>query len=299
MDDDLRGYLRSEIEEEGAYGYLDRDELVRRLRMFDEESAAGGITADAGRSVMSVRGGSDAGPMVREDDPDITTSILSVQSDAETVQAYVVRPSAADAMVPGILVIHENRGLTPYIRDVARRLATQGYVALAPDLLSPRGGADSFTDPAEAIAALGTLDRDEMLQELRASLNTLASLDGVDKDRLGVVGFCFGGGLTWRIATLEPRLKAAVPFYGPNPPLDAVADIGAAVLGIYGALDERITSGAADIAKAMSDAGKTFEMEIYPDSQHAFHNDTNPERYNATTAPQAWQRALDWLKSHL
>jgi carboxymethylenebutenolidase len=289
---DVREYLRDELLEEGSHGYLSEGELERRLQLFD----SGSVSASGG--VVAYNRVGDVGVTVAESDPGIAVENRSVLSDAGTVEVYVARPSGG-ASAPGILVIHENRGLTPHIRDVARRYAKLGYVALAPDLLTPKGGADSFADPADAIAALGTLERDAMVTQLLASLDELAALDGVDSARLGVTGFCFGGGMTWRVATKAPQLSAAVPFYGSNPPLEDVPNIHAAVLAIYGALDERINAGIPDIEAAMTAAGKSFEKEIYEGAEHAFHNDTNPDRYNATAAKAAWARATAFFADHL
>jgi len=292
---ELREYLRDEILEEADAGYLSVEERNRRLSLFD--GAVNGSGSISGVRLMTnpaTPAGSDVGVTVSESDPGITIDRRSVENDGRLIECYVARPSAGGP-APGVLVIHENRGLVPHIRDVARRYATLGYVALAPDLLTPLGGADSFADPAEQIAALGSRDREEMLSDLRSGLDELASLDGVRTDRLGVTGFCFGGGMTWRLATLDQRLRAAVPFYGGNPPLEDVPNITASVLAIYGELDERINAGIDAIETAMTDAGKVFEKEIYPGAQHAFHNDTNPDRYNADAARAAWDRAIAWF----
>jgi carboxymethylenebutenolidase len=298
---ELRDYLRDEILEEAEAGYLTAAERDRRLMLFD--SARSGSMPSAGGGVRLMTNpatspSSTVGVTIPESDPAITIHRHSLDSDSRPIECYVARPSA-DGTAPGILVIHENRGLVPHIRDVARRYAKLGYVALAPDLLTPLGGADSFSDPAEQIAALGSRDRDEMLSDLGAALDELASLDVVRSDRLGVTGFCFGGGMSWRICTRDQRLRAAVPFYGGNPPLEDVPNITAAVLGIYGALDERVNAGIDAIEKAMADAGKVFEKEIYPGAQHAFHNDTNPDRYNPDAAGAAWARATSWFERWL
>lgn len=288
---DVRDYLRDELLEEGAQGYLSDGELERRLAVFDGTAAAEGGVRARNRT-------GDEGVTVPEDDPAITIERRMVTGGPEPVEAYIVRPANVTS-APGILVIHENRGLTPHIRDVARRFAKLGFVALAPDLLTPKGGADSFADPAEAIAALGTLDRDAMVADLLASLDELSSLPEVDSSRLGVTGFCFGGGMAWRVATKSPQLRAAVPFYGSIPPLDDVPGIGASVLAIYGGLDERINAGIPDIEKAMADNGKSFEKEIYDGAEHAFHNDTNPDRYHPEAARAAWSRAAGFFAEHL
>jgi len=289
---DVREYLREELFEEGAHGYMTEAELERRLALFEGRaaSAAGGVRAQA-------RTGEE-GTTVPESDPAITIERRIVEAEPDDVEAYIARPTGA-SKAPGILVIHENRGLTPHIRDVARRLAKLGFVALAPDLLTPKGGADSFDDPAAAIAALGELDRGAMVDELLACLEELSALPEVDPSRVGVTGFCFGGGMAWRVATKAPQLRAAVPFYGSIPPLEDVPGIGAAVLAIYGGLDERINAGIADIEGAMAANGKSFEKEIYEGAEHAFHNDTNPDRYHPEAAAAAWARTAAFFAEHL
>jgi carboxymethylenebutenolidase len=287
-------YLRQELLEEGSYGYLSDAELERRLAVFD-----GALSGEGALPASDQAGILDA-VTVDEHDPSIVIERPSVTSPAGAVDCYVARPAAAPTSeVPGILVIHENRGLTPHIKDVARRYAKLGYATLAPDLLTPKGGADSFSDPAAAIAALGSLERDDMVAQLLASLDELASLEGVDADRLGVTGFCFGGGMTWRVVTKAERVRAAVPFYGSIPALEDVPNIAASVLGIYGGLDERVNAGIPAIEAAMTAAGKSFEKEVYPGAQHAFHNDTNPDRYHPEAAKAAWARATGFFAGHL
>jgi carboxymethylenebutenolidase len=292
---EVREYLREEFLEEAEHGYLSADELARRLALFDNAEqalASGALTAKA-----QVPGAASPAS-VAENHPGVTTEDRTIDTAVGPVDIYVVRP-AEQGTHPGLLLIHENQGLTVHIRDVARRLALLGYVVVAPDLLTPAGGVNSFPDAPERIAALGTLDREGMVTQLLAGFDELSGLSGVDANRLGVIGFCFGGGMTWLVATREPRLKAAVPFYGPNPPLDAVPNIAAAVLAIYGGLDERINAGIPDIEAAMAAAGKSFDKEIYDGAQHAFHNDTNPDRYNPDAAPAAWSRATAFLGEHL
>lgn len=291
---DVREYLREELLEEAELGYLDAPELARRLALFDQ------ATPRSSAAPMKAEVPNAASPLsVPENDSSVIGEDRTIDTPVGPLDLYVVRPAEATGPLPGLIVIHENKGLVPHIRDVARRLAKLGYVVVAPDLLTPVGGAGSFADDAERIAALGTLDREGMVTQLIAATDELASLDGVDSNRLGAIGFCFGGGMTWMLAARDSRIKAAVPFYGPIPPLDLVPTINAAVLGIYGALDERITAQGEEIEKAMAAAGKHFEKEVYPDAQHAFHNDTNPERYNAEAAAKAWQRATEFLAAHL
>lgn len=295
---ELRNYLRDEILEEADYGIITEEERERRLALFDGVATTGTSSAPRATLMTDVAPAPASDASVSEDDPAITVEHRHVTHGTSTVDCYVVRPKDV-ASAPGVLVIHENRGLVPHIRDVARRLAKEGYVTVAPDLLSSKGGADSFSDPAEQIAALGSLDRDEMVADLLAALNELAGLDGVQSDNLGVIGFCFGGGMAWRVAIGDPRIHAAVPFYGSNPPLEDVAKLNGPVLAIYGALDERINAGIPDIEAAMAANGKSYEKEVYDGAGHAFHNDTNPDRYHEGAAHAAWARATSFLAKHL
>jgi carboxymethylenebutenolidase len=282
---DLQDYIREEIEEEQRLGYLSQAEGERRLGLLamGPQAATGGAQPSAGPASA-----------VAADDRRITVSTVGFPAESGTVSGYLARPAGAGT-APGVLVIHENKGLTPYIESVTRRLAIAGYVALAPDLLSRAGGTASFADPAEATAALGKIMPPELVADLRAALSYLQGLDHVNGSALAVLGFCFGGGLAWRLATEDSRLSGAIPFYGPIPPLEAVPGITAPVFAIYGELDERITSKLPVIEEAMSEHGKDFDVAVYSGAQHAFHNDTNPDRYNPEAAEQAWSAALEHL----
>ena len=288
---DLRDYIREEIEEEQRLGYLSQAEGERRL----------GLLASGPRAAADAAARPPAGApasAVASDDSRITVSTVEFPADSGPVSGYLARP-AGSGSAPGVLVIHENKGLVPYIESVARRLAAAGYVALAPDLLSRAGGTASFTDPAEATAALGQITPPELVADLRAALSYLQGLDHVTGSKLAALGFCFGGGLAWRLAAEDPRLSGAIPFYGPIPPLEAVPGIAAPVFAVYGELDERITSKLPVIEEAMSSHGKDFDQTVYRGAQHAFHNDTNPHRYNPEAAEQAWAATLDHLKAWL
>jgi carboxymethylenebutenolidase len=206
---------------------------------------------------------------------------------------YLVRPD--DPRRPALVAIHENKGLVEHIKDCARRLASAGYIVLAPDLLSRVGGTQVFPDPNDAIAALGRSDPQQNTRDLVASLDWFAGQSGVDGSRLGVTGWCMGGGYTWRVATQAcSRIRAAVPWYGPNPP-DGVENIAAPVFAIYGELDRRINAGIEAITREMQTHGKPFSHKIYPGAQHAFNNDTNPERFHREQARIAWNDMLEFF----
>ena len=211
--------------------------------------------------------------------------------------AYLARPRG-DATSPGVLVCHENRGLLEHHKDVARRLGKAGYVALAVDLLSRQGGTDKVSDPTQIPGLLANAPAQQLVQDFRDGLTYLQSQSYVNKDRIGMVGFCFGGGVTWRCATQIPELTAVVPFYGPNPPLEDVPNIHAAVLAFYGELDTRIDAGIPAIEAAMKQNNKTFEKVIFPNANHAFFNDTGAS-YNAAAAKDAWAGMLAWFEKYL
>jgi len=226
----------------------------------------------------------------------IAEKIIFFGNDAK-LMAYLARPKEAGTYA-GILVCHENRGLTPHIEDVTRRVAQGGYVGLAIDLLSREGGTGKFSDSTQITQILGNTNKEQFVQDFQAGFNYLQQLSYLNKDHIGMVGFCFGGGITWLMATHNPQLKAAVPFYGPNPPLEEVPKIQAPILAIYGELDQRINQDIPAIEEEMKKNNKIFEKIIYPGVNHAFHNDTT-ERYAPTAAKDAWMRTLSWFEKYL
>lgn len=204
----------------------------------------------------------------------------------------------AETMRGAVLVIHENKGLNDWVRSVAGRLAGVGYSALAIDLLSEEGGSAGFSDPAAATAALAAAPAERFIADLRSGLDEVARR-APDHD-LGVVGFCFGGGLVWQLlAAGEPRLNAAVPFYGPSPEdANFSGSPNAAVLGFYGALDDRVNASEPAARTALEKAGLVFELVTEPGADHAFFNDTG-KRYDEAAAADAWKRLQDWLARYL
>jgi len=278
----------------------DNDGAISR-REFIQKSAllTGGLTAATtiGDSFGSRKAYAD---QVDPKDPALTSSDVKFNStDGTPVSGYLTRPKAG-ANLPAIVVIHENRGLTDHIRDVARRLAKAGYVALAPDLLSRQGGTRSFPNDEAAIAGIGKLDEESITKDLTGAVNYLKGQNFVRANKIGVVGFCWGGGNTLLIATRNKDLAAAVVYYGRNPKnLDDVQNVSAAVLGNYGEKDTAISSQVPKLDEAMKKYGKSFEYKIYPSAPHAFNNDTNSERYNPEAAKEAWGRTLDFFKKHL
>ncbi|RPI91345.1 MAG: dienelactone hydrolase family protein [Chloroflexi bacterium] len=233
---------------------------------------------------------------VMPDDPAIIASEVQIPAADTNLIGYLARPSD-ETPAPVILVCHENRGLTPHIQDVTRRVAKAGYVGLAVDLLSREGGSASVGE-SNVPGVLGNIDPDQFVEDFKSGWRYLQDQPFADTDRVGMTGFCFGGGVTWRVATQMPELLAAVPFYGPPPLEEELPNIRAAVLAIYGELDSRINSSIPAIEQAMQANGKIYEKVIYPGADHAFHNDTST-RYNAEAARDAWQRTLAWFEQYV
>ena len=264
-------------------------------------STVAATTAPTAPGTAGTTGGSPF--HVPEDDPNVHAEMVEFRASdgSATLKAYLALPTPVNARImtpPGVLVIHENRGLTEHIKDVARRLARANYAGLAVDLLSRQGGSETHPDEAERTGLLGQNPPEQIIADLSAGLDYLKGRGDVVPDKLGVLGFCFGGGYSWRMATARADLKAAVPYYGPNPPLEDVPEIHAAVLGIYGQLDTRITGQVPALEEALKKARVTYEIKIYEGAEHAFHNDTGA-RYNPEAAKDAWEQTLAWFEKHL
>jgi carboxymethylenebutenolidase len=233
---------------------------------------------------------------VAPDDPAVRAEDVEFPGEDAQLAGYLARPSA-EGTFPAILLCHENRGLTDHIRDVARRLAKAGYVSLAVDLLSRQGGSAAVGE-ADVPGVLANQPPEQFAADFRAGWQFTGTLPVADAARLGMVGFCFGGGVTWLVATRMPELLAAVPFYGPHPAVAEVPNIRAAVLAIYAGRDDRINQGIPAIEAAMRDHGKVYEKVVYPDVDHAFHNDTG-SRYAPEAARDAWARTLAWFDRYV
>jgi carboxymethylenebutenolidase len=229
---------------------------------------------------------------------ELTTETLTFPGQAGEMTAFAARP-AGEGPFPGLIVIHENRGLTEHIRDVAQRFAAQGYAALAPDMLSRAGGKEQYPSDDAAVAAIGDLSQEGVMEDLRSSFDYLASQPYVISGSVGVIGYCWGGGNSLLMGTRVPELAAVVVYYGPNPAdLDSVANISGPVLGIYGEEDPRITVNVPELDAAMQENGKTFEHEVYAGAAHAFFNDTG-QRYHEESARDAWTLTLAFLQQNL
>lgn len=239
-----------------------------------------------------------AGVTVQENDSRITVSKPEIKgTDGALLMAYMATPKVS-GRVPGVVIIHENRGQTEHIRDVVRRAATAGFAAVNIDLAARDGGAATLTDSAAYNAALAKRDTAAKLSDHNA---TIAYLKTQSSGAIGVTGFCFGGGETWNIvAALNPDVKAAVPYYGPQPANYAeLAKTKTAVLGIYAELDTRITSSTMQMEQELKKSGAPYTITIHPGVNHAFHNDTNADRYNAAAAQKAWVATVEWFRKYL
>jgi len=257
--------------------------------------AVGGFTAAA--MLESLRPNYAMAQQIAKDDSRIKAEYVTYPSPqgSGTMKGYFARPANASGKLPGIVVIHENRGLNPYIEDVARRLATDGFLAFAPDALTPLGGYPGNEEKAAAL--FQQLDPAKRTEDLAAAADYLKSRPDFS-GKLGVVGFCFGGTTANVFATRMPDLAAAVPFYGGQPSAENAAKIKAPLLIHYAANDERINAGWPAYETALKANGVKYEMFMYPGTQHGFHNDSTP-RYDEAAAKLAWSRTVAFFKANL
>lgn len=269
--------------------------LDRRVFMARLAELTGSATA-AAAALAVLRADPAKAAQVPPDDPRIAVESVVIRGGADTLKGYLAKPAKAEGRLPAVLVAHENRGLNAHIEDVARRLAAAGYMALALDFLSPAGGTPDDEDKAREM--IGKLDAGEVVANAEAAIAYLRQRpDGNGK--VGMVGFCWGGGVVNRTAAAGADLDAAVVFYGPVPPLDAVPKIKAPLLLHYAGLDERINAGLPGYEEALKKAGKRYTLHRYEGVNHAFHNDTSAARYDEAAAKLAWQRTLDFFQQHL
>lgn len=237
------------------------------------------------------------GQQIQPDDPGLNAEYLKFPSSKgyAELRGYLAQPKEQKGKLPLVLVVHENRGLNPHIEDVTRRLALAGFIAFAPDALFPLGGYPGDEDKARELFA--TLEQDKTRQDFIAAVRILQKLPQ-GNGKVGVVGFCYGGGMANFLASELPDLAAAVPFYGRQADLNKVAAIQAPLLIHYASNDERVNAGAKAYDEALKAAGKNAQSFVYPDTQHGFHNDTTP-RYDKAAAELAWQRTLEFFNKHL
>lgn len=268
---------------------LSRKEFMDRLLKL-----AGG-TALALTALSVLEPGYAAAATVTPADDSLETEDVSWPGDGTTMNGYLVHPKGRKKR-GAVVVIHENRGLTPHIKDVTRRVAQAGYLALGVDALSPLGGTPTDEDKGREL--IGQLDATKNLNNYLAALTYLRGRSDCN-GHTGAVGFCWGGGLANQLAVHDPRLNAAVAYYGQQPKAEDVPPIKAAVMLHYGGLDQRINAGIPAYEAALKAAGTKYELHVYEGVNHAFNNDTSPARYNAEAAKLAWERTLRLFKEKL
>lgn len=226
---------------------------------------------------------------------DVVADFVNYPGETGEVIAYQAHPDA-EGKFPGVIVIHENRGLVPHIRDVTRRMAQEGFLALAPDALSPSGGTPEDQDKARTL--ITELDRESTVKNFVAAVEYLKT-NPLCTGKVGCTGFCWGGAMTNQVAVNSPDLLAAVPYYGSQPKTEDVPKIKAAMMLHYAGNDERINIGIPYYELAMKNAGIEFTTYIYEGAGHAFNNDSNPERYNREAAELAWKRTVGFFREKL
>lgn len=274
-----------------AHNRINRRDFVQKLSVY----AVGGFTVT---SLMSfLMPDYKGGVQIKANDPRIKSEYITYNSPkgGGTIKGLLCMPADAKGRLGGVVVVHENRGLNPHIEDVARRAALAGFIALAPDALTPLGGYPGTDDEGRTLQA--KRQRDEMLEDFIAGYSYLKENKNCN-GRVGVVGFCFGGWIANMMAVRIPALNAAVPFYGGQPPVEEVPKIKAPLLIQYAELDTRVNEGWPAYEKALIENNKEYTMYMYPKVNHGFHNDTTP-RYDKPAAELAWQRTVDFFKEKL
>ena len=275
-----------------AHGRIDRRGFVRGAAKF----AVGGLTAEA--LLLSLSPNYAWAQQVAKDDSRIETEYVEYASPqgSGTMRGYQARPAGSRNKLSAVLVIHENRGLNPYIEDVTRRLAVAGFLALGPDALTPLGGYPGNDDEGRAMQR--RRDAEEMTQDFIAAAKFLTT-HKLASGKVGVVGFCFDGGMANALAVRIPEVvTAAVPFYGRQPAPEDVPKIKASLLLHYAELDRRINAGWPAYEKGLKEAGVEYQAHMYAGANHGFHNDTTP-RYDKKAAKLAWERTIDFFNAKL
>lgn len=273
-----------------AHNRIERRLFLDKLSTY----AVGGITV---ASLLSFISPNYHVIQVQQNDPRLKSDYINYDSPkgGGTIKGLLSKPADTKRKLPGVIVVHENRGLNPYIEDVGRRAALAGFISLAPDALTPLGGYPGNDDEGRALQS--KRDRNEMLEDFIAAYHHLKAHKDCN-GKVGVVGFCFGGWIVNMMAVRIPDLSAAVPYYGGQPPVEDVPKIKAPLLLHYAALDTRVNEGWAAYENALKDNNKEYTAFIYPDVNHGFHNDSTP-RFDKAAAELSWQRTVDFFKAKL
>lgn len=276
--------------DKSLYGHASRGLRRREFLVGLSGLAGGGVAAYTLLPLLRARGES-----MPKDDPRLVTEQVRYPGHTGEVLAYLARPKA-DEKRPCVIVIHENRGLNDHIRDVARRMATEGFMALAPDALSPMGGTPEDQDKARGM--IGQLDGPATVKNMAAAVQYLKT-HPLSTGKVGCTGFCWGGAMTNQVAVNAPDLVAAVPYYGMAPAVEDVPKIKASILAHYAGQDERINKGIPAFEEALKKASVPYQIYVYEGARHAFNNDTNQGSYNKEAADLAWQRTVAFFKEKL
>jgi carboxymethylenebutenolidase len=281
-------------------GAFDRRELLKRVAVYTGSAAA--AIAAVGPEIMAQTApptGTPANASVPENAEDVQWFWVQYAGEGGTLRGYFARPRFETRRVPAVLVIHENRGLNDHIKDVVRRVARAGFVGFGVDLLSRVGGTEAFTNPTAATQALNQTTPAQRLSDLQAAIEFLKVADYVRPDRIGAVGFCFGGGLVFTLAFNVPELTAAVPYYGTPPnPLPSWDNMNAKLLAIFSETDYNQNSRIPDIVSGMVQRRKIMGLHLYQGTGHGFHNDTGAV-YNPAAASDAWSKTIAFFNTHL
>ncbi|MBX2875062.1 MAG: dienelactone hydrolase family protein [Saprospiraceae bacterium] len=274
-----------------VHSKIDRREFMEKVSIY----AVGGLTIGAILDYLLPN--YQDKQQVRADDPRVVTEYIEYASPegGGTIKGLLSRPAKLEGPLPGVVVVHENRGLNPHIEDVGRRAALAGFISLAPDALTPLGGYPGSDDEGRTLQR--KRDRGKMLEDFIAAFHYVKGLEDCTS-KVGVVGFCFGGWISNRMAVSVPELSAAVPFYGGQPAAEDVPQIKAPIQLHFAELDKRVNAGWPAYEAALKEHGKTYEAHMYPGVNHGFHNDTTP-RFDEEAAKLAWQRTIDFFTEKL
>lgn len=304
-------YLIREFVDNYEDGVMSRRDLMERVfRMLGTTAATAGVLLALGvkpahadpLAAENYQAPPPAEPMspftVAANDPAIIAGPVTFPSGTANIMAYWARPRA-DGRYPAVMICHENAGTSEHFRDIARRFAKNGYVAIHLDLLSRQGGTDAVpaNERGGALTAPGTTEL--YVADFQAAMAFLRRQTFVLADRIGMTGYCYGGGVTWNVAAKEPTLRAAAPFYGTSAYADEIGNVRAAVLGVYAENDARVTGTADSVRQALTANQRTFRINVYPGAAHAFFNDTRPASYLESAATAAWRDTLAWFNTYL